>query len=562
MSTVNNSELAFIFNNVFPNVFKYDAKYDEMTFEAEQFDISTYPVNVRKIWYKLYPKLLNRYRKLGKVYDTKKLMNDIEHDELLPFIPMELIDANELPKRQFHKLLEEDYHFASLTERNDIKHFTFHYLVNYVSKGWNINTYLKTGKLKIKDLKQVSFSCGQDVFNHIDKAYVVQYMNKYDAIVGVRQFTDENYSTLNLCDELQQLKPELLQKLADAITQHHSGALLTDKVLLSHCDSSLFNKFDLSVYDICSFVIRNMIERVSNISNEDKKSKLKFEKEACGLIQTIIPKHPFDKTTIEDLFKEPWSCSIDTTTILRIIKNNEQLTDYLLEKNIFNDVYDKWFESMLESKKINKNNFSDMWNKYGEHIHKFWIPTLCGDWIVTYHEEPPLEIYISPNETCGRHNRNTSGLWSQYVNSRDIPKEMTSLNYYNYMISTKGKKKNPNDTMLYTFFSNTDENKIIFCKSDVELMAPARARYNIHVDYSILKPFLHEEIDTNNICSFTHLSKDDWEKVAAGNTSYDIVCFSDMKNIYRERTPLKLVLEHFTAAISLQFGVEPEEIKQ
>ena len=217
----------------------------------------------------------------------------------------------------------------------------------------------------------------------------------------------------------------------------------------------------------------------------------------------------------------------------------------------------KWFESLIESKTINKDNWLEYWNKYNKSIN---IGNCCYLWIKTYHDEPPLEIYISPNSTCGEYNRNTCQTWADCVNRCTIPKEMTSMNYWQYMIESKGKKRNPNQSTMYSFFSNTDENKIIFCRSDVELQEPAKARYNIPVLFSELKPFLHEEIITNDICSFTHLTKDDWNKVAGGNDRIDVVVFSEMKNIYKERTPLKQVLSYLVENIEINFSVECDKL--
>jgi hypothetical protein len=225
------------------------------------------------------------------------------------------------------------------------------------------------------------------------------------------------------------------------------------------------------------------------------------------------------------------------------------------------DVIAEWFAQRIETKAINSSNFTEYWEKWGSRINNNSRAELCGKWIQYQKEEPPLPIYVSPNTTCGSYNQSPNRIWCTYVNPATIPKEMTSINYYDYMIATKGRKRNPNHTTMYTFFSNTDENKIIFCKSDVELFSPARPRYSIAVEYDKLKPFLHEELDTNGICSFTHLTKDDWNKVAGGNDTFDVVCFSEMKNVYRERTPLKEVLNHFVTAIALQFDIEPEPIE-
>jgi hypothetical protein len=131
--------------------------------------------------------------------------------------------------------------------------------------------------------------------------------------------------------------------------------------------------------------------------------------------------------------------------------------------------------------------------------------------------------------------------------------EMLSMKYYDYMVKSNGVKRNPNQTIMYSYFSNSNENKLIFCKSDVELLDPAIPRYYIPVEFKKLKQYLHEDLLTTDICMFTQLTKNDWEKVAGGKEDIDIVAFNDMKNVYRERMPLKEVIKYLIDNIEIEF---------
>ena len=555
------AELAFIFDNIFTDMFKYDAKYNELSFKQSNVDIKQYPVNIRRIWYKFYPQLISKYRKLEKVYDKKHLMNDIETDESLPFIPMDLIDSQYLKDREFHKLFEEDYQFRQLTDRSDRKHFRFHYVVNYDMqdfKGWNINIYLQQGLLKIKDLKIMS----ENVFDIIDKCFIVQYMNKYNAIRGWQRFVDLKKPEFIESQETEQLDPELIHKIVDElIVKYHSNTnkQITTERLAFISKPERYALFDKSVESIATHIINN-VKNTYAIETEEGDEAKKYVNVAEHNINDLIKCHKFNSKTIESLFAEPWAQVLNKTRILSLIKQNPDLTDMLLSYPKI-DVVADWFAQQIANKAINKDNFNEYWEKWGNHIHKGSKGQLCGAWIQYHKEEPPLPIYVSPNTPCETYDCSPNRIWAKYVNPATVPKEMTSINYYEYMIASKGRKRNPNHTTMYTFFSNTDENKIIFCRSDVELFPPARPRYSIEIDYDEIKPFLHEELDTNGICSFTHLTKDDWAKVAGGNDTFDVVCFSEMKNIYRERTPLKDVLNHFITAIALQFDTEPDVIE-
>ena len=569
------ADLAFVFENAFSGLFNYDAKYDELTFtNNDKITITDYPINLRKIWYKFYPQLLKKYKKLGKVYNEQELMNDIEKDELLPFIPTNIVDEEILDKREFHKLLEDDYKFQQLSTRSDRKHFEFSIkeCVKYDLpdfKGWNINLYLQRGLLKIKDIK------GWSTY-HIDIPFVVQWLHKftYGHESPYFRFTDEKCSTLQHLEELKQAPIDDIFEVVDDIIRHHVDDKhydpkvgLVDTNLLNYASIYDFKYFNLDDYVISKFIINKIVSEIDGTPTEkfyDPGLSIREKNnKAQNIANELCPR--LMKCKYSDAVKEfsshVWVKAIksnEISNVLTLIDNNEEQTDSIL--NAFPECYIEFFDHEIEEKKINSDNWSQMWNKYCDNV-KNGIPTFCGTWIKTFHAEPPLELYISPNEPCGKYHCSTSSVWSQHVNRLTIPNEMKSLAYWQYMKSSNGKKRNPNDTIMYSFFSNSDENKIIFCRSDVELQEPARVRYNIPVQFSLLKPFLHEEIDTNNICLFTHLTKDDWNKVAGGNDKIDVVVFSEMKNIYRERTPLKLVLEHFTEAIALKFGVECERIE-
>ena len=293
---------------------------------------------------------------------------------------------------------------------------------------------------------------------------------------------------------------------------------------------------------------------------KDDKSKVKSYNRAKRSAKKYIIAHYFD-SPVKNIPDKP-----NEAFVREFIKCNEyvmkellKLCDAygLLEQLESNELFiGYWFEQMILRKTINKKNFNEFWKDYGDRAKSRM--TLGFAWIKTYHEEPPLEIYASPNVNID--GDTNASLWKRYVNECTIPKEMTSVAYYDYMIKTKGIKKNPNCTMMYTFFSNSLENKIIFCKSDIEFNYPAVERYSIPIEYDKIKPFLHEELETNDICMFASLDKDDWEKIAGGKSDVDVVCFSDCKNIYRERTPLKRVIEYIIMHIELTFGEECEEI--
>ena len=143
--------------------------------------------------------------------------------------------------------------------------------------------------------------------------------------------------------------------------------------------------------------------------------------------------------------------------------------------------------------------------------------------------------------------------WRKYVNN-DVPAEISKYSYYDYMIRNNGSRRPKNITALYTYLSNTTENKIIFINNNNTLDKPARLRHIIPINYDKVKDFLAEELITNDISLLTQVSNKDWEKIAGGNDRIDTIAFSDCKDIYRNRTPLKKLLEFFKTAIEMEFN--------
>ena len=170
----------YIFANTFPELFNYDEKYDELNFKDGVIPkILEYDVHKRNIWYKYYQMVLETYEKayrksnLKSVYNEEKLMEDIENDTLLPYIPNNLISVyrlnNEFRDRVFHKLFEDDYNFQRLTSPSDRRHFKFNYCVNY-EDGLNLNTYLDKDLIDVFQVK--------DFLLRLDVKHSITYLSQ------------------------------------------------------------------------------------------------------------------------------------------------------------------------------------------------------------------------------------------------------------------------------------------------------------------------------------------------------------------------------------------------
>lgn len=248
--------------------------------------------------------------------------------------------------------------------------------------------------------------------------------------------------------------------------------------------------------------------------------------------------------------------------LIKYSDEGEYILNYINEKDPF-FIY-KFIRSLIENKKLTKEICTQLINKFVCKEHG--LAAHCGNtnlaklgllFIKHYHSEPYLELYPEPDFVDENQRfRNTASTWSQYVNRETIPKEMTSVSFYRFMVKCNGKKKNENYASCYSFFSNSLENKIIFCKSNYELNLPATLRFEIPIEFNKVKRFLHEKIETNDICMFSKLTQDDWDKISGGDKTIDCVVFSDSKNVYRQRTPLSKVIDHLINSVEIEYEVE------
>ena len=547
------SELAFIFANVYDELFTYDAKYNELKFK-DTVDATTITdvitrksKGLRDIWYRCYPSLMRAY-KLFAVYDCNNLLSMIEVDDEYPFIPDAFITESMMNEHLFQKRIEQDYRFELLKDDNDRRHYRFTKAVRYVNEGLNIEKYLKQGL--------IGFDQAEFALNLMDIKYSVDYLNQVGKIepIAKRLFDEDKDEAL-----FDQLTEDAKRIYATHLLKTRSD-LCAVKVLPYINVWADYGKFNFNNQDIGRAVTAEIAKRfnLAMSSNDDRwkaNAKTSFDGSIDHCVKyahsndylELVLQHGSVKQVVAACFTN------DGATVLRILARREDCAiEYLCE--------------LVNRKIINRDNFNDFIAGIIDNPKRFDIGFA---WVRTYKEEPPLVVYPHPNyrEDSTKNQRNPrkqwqtgvtiEDVWSQFVNASTTPMEMKSTKYYDYMVKSGGVKRNPNQTIMYSYFSNSNENKLVFCKSDVELLDPAIPRYYIPVDFKKLKQYLHEDLLTTDICMFAQLTKNDWEKIAGGKEDIDVVVFNDMKNVYRERTPLKEVIKYLVENIEIEFdGIE------
>lgn len=251
------------------------------------------------------------------------------------------------------------------------------------------------------------------------------------------------------------------------------------------------------------------------------------------------------------------------TTIIKCLLKVEQL-ELIFKKAtanqmaiLFDDIYtqitkNKFYLNSNDSKKLllayilskSKLSFEDLFKiLFKTNYTEFGV-----EWIKNKKTDPPFELWPeTPNIELQK-------AYKSYI-SIELPKEYTEKRFYDYMIKNKS-KRNSECTAIYTLFSNNSEHKIIFIDDNNMLMPPAKKRMTIPVKYETIKTFIGEELDTNNITMLTKISGADFDKICGGNHLIDCFVYSDIKNIYRERTPLKQILEYFVNVLEMKYNIE------
>ena len=281
-----------------------------------------------------------------------------------------------------------------------------------------------------------------------------------------------------------------------------------------------------------------------------------------NILTNIVNK--FDGKISKDQFK---LLMIKCMTFNKDVRCNADLDDNFIEvlselkyKYFFDVIQDVYFDELKDEYISNNNNyiisyiksdstipFNDVLNKVHGEPHQY--DCYACMWCESRKCDPPFDMWPQTP------NRDLQKAYRKYI-SEELPKEYTDVKYYNYMMKNK-RLHGEHGTNVYTLFSNNIENKLIFVDASKPLDEEyAELRFSVNIEYSKMKKFLGEQLNINNITTRTRLSDYDFNKVCGGDTNIDCFVFSDIKNIYKEITPLSQLLEFFKTAIETKFNVE------
>ena len=390
---------------------------------------------------------------------------------------------------------------------NDIDNFA-----EYFDNKYDIvNYYMKT-------CRDYNIAIEKEILERLMKPYYDKYYNKFN------ELKEEKYN-VKISEELD----EETQNIIKDNNRYNNSLSNLIKNLITDINNISFNVFDIKCFNL--FYTSKDFDKI--------------------LLSEILAKCVKDKS-----FKDFLNVVKQGDEHVNIYEKDDGIYIYacflykLLKTDIDNNKHDykEYFAEiieMLKNEELYKDNEDSI-----NYVRNEWVEdqehTLGYCYIKAYKCVPLLEIYTDPEF------ENLANIWEN-MTSFETPLEMTNKKYYDYMIKNNGKRRPSNITAIYSYFSNTAENKLIFIQNDETLDKPAKLRYIIPIEYEKVKEFITEDLDTNNICIFTTISNNDWKKIANDNDRIDVVAFSDIKNVYKERTNFKKLIEFFKDAIEMKF---------
>lgn len=568
---------------VFPNEFTYDEKHNDF-FAKMKIDIMSYPFNLRQLFYMLYPKTRDSSKEFS--ITRTELNNLMDTDPEVQYIE----NPEEFSEESLKHLIKDDFEYLALDNDQDRKFYEMNYIVKYSknvlgtdSNTWNFE-YLFEKQLypiserfdKIKLTKYGSYR----FIEFLRKNSKLSLDGTISRILIMRfhyQFSKDSNKTLKGMFEdltmdkyekerfvnvyiriIRDDKEKVFGEYDETAIQINFDGMLECGVPNENIANQFFeyatnnNVLDLFVsFDSLGMDTSRFLEKITKeitLREFVEMSKKISEETAERIIAIDIfnVRNFFEKIDWNPFNFKTFNVNTCHKSILKyVLDNHTELLKQVLE-NVNQENVLKWFCEMTVRKlfKIEYiENFPNDWK-----TERYHDRVLASYWIEYMRIEPPLSIYPSPMDY------NLAGDWRRLF-SIDPPMEMYDRRYYDYMLRNDGKKRPQNITAMYSYFSNSEFNKIIFISTDDILDKPARLRFIIPVSFDVVKEFLTEDIDISGICKFTRITNDDWTKITGGKDRIDVVAFSNVKNIYGEYSKMSELIEYFKSSIEVKFDI-------
>lgn len=592
-----------ILSTLLPEVFEYKEKYKDF-YSKCKCDILKYPFNIRNLIYQCYPRVRDSSKEFR--ISNAELNRIMDSDNELKYLDIDLTQT-ELSNNTFNHLLKEDYEYLTMNS-NERKYYEMNNIVKYKKSVFSsISNHSKdtsTNELSndTKDdyIYNIEFYYQNDIFP-IKNNYNISILSNiasYDLLKTVKKI---NYEILlkrfvfsshqkTIEDIIKDFDKDIIVRAyfnvlneykykddyKDIVYDEYIAHVETNR-LLNYTISNVYNAMLLLKYSnkdnilllISSFeklkldvsIIANKLISFEDLTNDTVKRFIDKTSIVSKNIVEILK--DYDIMSYQNVFYKfnyiPNSYNILTVDYSIVNLFNRLSIDNKIDnintlinnlQKHYNEVTnDRVLRFMLEILNI-KIDIKDYLKLFDIDYRTEFIngKPLGYYYISNLRFELPFELYTNPMLF------NLATVWKSNHPNIETPKEMTDEKYYDYMVRNNGNKRPKNNTVMYTYFSNTEVNYIMFVSSDYILDEPVKMRYIIPIEFELVKEFLTFDMNPTGICSYISLKDKDLNKIIAGYEGIDIIAFSSMFEYLKYTTMSKLV-EFFKESLEVKFEI-------
>lgn len=529
------SVIAEIFEKIYPGLFnitKNGSIIENITFDEEDprgYLLSMVSSRHRMIFYCYYPEVCSDHKNLCEKLTLEQVIDMIVNDPEYDYIPNGYYDNLPNPKEfVFKKLLEEDFTFLYGTTRDELPTFKHTRIATYETSeinGINFEYYLREG---VVTLKQIA-----PYIRILDAKLIAEVINEQTTIPkGVANYITPEIISLIRVDYRKPIVNEYL----------HNRCNISEPIYLEYCDiERKYASFNNCV--LGKELSEKLLPLMPNWSSHTKRvNAMRFLTERYMDDNIFNELVTAKRGSYDEIIHEIAAEHADyRDRLLEVFPSKTTfMMTYMLKRGMFPDY----------------NAFEEKLEKYYPVMKEYAVGIFSLGFCVVekLHCEPSYLIYPPPSGKID--GKTIADVWRDAVGT-EPPMEMVSTRYYTWMMDNKGKKRSPEHSALYTFFSEDFlENKIIFTRFDDRLTGPAEIRLYIPVDFEKLKTYLREELDTNDICTLTRLSARDWNELGFDKDNHpSTVVFNNYTNDGQHKLQMSELLNYLIENIEIEFGI-------
>ena len=289
---------------------------------------------------------------------------------------------------------------------------------------------------------------------------------------------------------------EKVKQISNALIDSFDSSLVDYSIikpLISKCSFNKLQKLDLSNEDLAIEAINVIFNRCGKYETDDE----------INLALLNITNHPLTKKINDYLLKSFKSMNGDV--IFNICRNSFHFVDDWMNKMKTTQKHDcvkTIFADAIRNNNINKTNFKEFWNKYGEFVDEKDIDELACIWIdLKQNSSLPMELIPPPG-----HNDKLI----KWCKDNDV--KVASIDKYlrHYLYSRKYNTSIDEKTIgLFAYLSKDSRIKFFFAKNDGSVKNSAILKLSFPLPFDDLMNFVIFDLSYDDICEINKLTNDE-----------------------------------------------------